>query len=90
MKVEYENGFPTKRSIIELINIFGLKSNLFTFSDDYGIVKAGIKWYPNTLNKDIQSFIRFLKWNKVNIKAERLQGRTHSIWFDKKITTFDL
>ena len=90
MKVEYENGYPSKRSVLELIQIFGFKKNLFTFNDDYGIVKAGLKWYPNTLNKDIDSFARFLEWNGIDIKSEKYQGRTHSLWFAEKICTFDL
>ena len=90
VKVEYENNYPTKRSILELIAIFGFKKNLFVFCDDYGITSAGIKWYPNTLNKDIESFVRFVKWNGIDIKAEKFQGRTHSLWFAEKICTFDL
>ena len=60
MKIEYENGYPTKRSINDLIIIFGMNQRMITFSADYGIERAGFLWYRNTLKKDAEKFVSFL------------------------------
>ena len=51
VKVEYENGYPTKRSINEMILIFGMNPKMITYYADYGIEKAGFLFYRNTLKK---------------------------------------
>ena len=83
MKQDIQNGFPTQGYIRNLMKRFGLKVRMFTFCSDYGCEKAGILWYKNTLKKDMDKFIDFLKWNGIQIKSIRYGTKICSIWFKK-------
>ena len=83
MKIEYENGYPTKKSINKLIVVFGIRKSMITFCADYGSKKAGFLWYNNSVKKDMQKFVSFMKWNNILIQHEKYQGTINSIWLKK-------
>jgi len=85
--VEFENGFPTEHTIRSLMRGFGMDDNKISFSDDYGLKsKSGILWQPQReIDDAINGFIKFIKFNGIDVETIKLHGLVHSLYFQQKM-----
>lgn len=69
MTREYDNGYPTQRMIFKLAEILGVNRHALTFNDLWGDSKCVIYYKSEIANRSIQTFAKFLMYNKVDVQS---------------------
>ena len=85
--IEFENGFPTERTIRCLLRGYGIDDDKMSFSDDYGLKKkSGLLWLPQReIDDSINGFIKFMKFNGIHVDSIKMFGSVHSLYFERKL-----
>lgn len=84
-KIEFENGFPTERTIKCLLSGYGIDFDAITFSDDFGLQKnCEILWKANAIKQNMSTFRKFLEFNDIPVLQWKFDGQIHSITFKQK------
>ena len=87
--VQFENCFPTKRTIVCLLHGFGIESEFFRFIQeedgfDFGVQR--IIWKSSKLEKTMHSFVKFLEFNHIPVDSVKIDtSEFKCIWFQHKI-----
>jgi len=69
MNREYENGYPTQRMVFKLAEVLGVNRHAITFNDGYGVSKSVIYYKSSIANRSIETFCKFLMYNKVDVDS---------------------
>jgi hypothetical protein len=80
MVIKYENGFPTKRTMTQLLRNFGIDDKRIQLNADFGEQRCGILWKDHKLDESMHSFLKFLEFNEILIANTKFTGQIHSIW----------
>jgi hypothetical protein len=84
-QIEFENGFPTERTIKCLLSGYGIDFNAVTFSDEFGLQeKCSIHWKKEAIGQNMSTFKKFLEFNDIEIKNFKTEGQYNSITFKQK------
>lgn len=84
-RIEFDNGFPTERTIKCLMSGYGIDFDAITFSDEFGLQdKCEIFWKEETIKQNMSTFRKFLEFNDIPVKKFKLHGSIHSITFQQK------
>ncbi len=59
---------------------FGINDKRVQFNADYGESKCGLLWKDHKLDESMNSFLKFLEYNKIQVANTKFTGQIHSIW----------
>jgi hypothetical protein len=86
--IQFDNGFPNKRTIVCLLNALKIESDFFQFIQhedgfDFGVQR--IIWKSKKLEKSMKSFVKFLEFNQIQVKSVKIDtSKFNCIWFQQK------
>ena len=80
MVIRYANGFPTKRTMTQLLQRIGIDDKRIQLNADFGKERCGILWKDHKLDESMKSFVKVLEMNKIQISITKFYGQIHSIW----------
>lgn len=80
----YANGYPTKASIRNLIEAYGVDASLITFSEGYREGRrVGILWRRSDIKAQMIGIDKHFQEQRIPIRKLKEWGEVHSLWFDQ-------